>query len=182
MNILDQFFSVRIFYLLLIIFISCEEAALPIDEEGTPLSVDTVSFPVTNSITYQTPPILGSSDYLYFGEKNDYKYLFNLIRFDSTAVGGGYPFDYYNDTLVVADSMKITLRFISDSIDQNTSFQVKYFPQSDDSVFNELTTNYLNFEESLSSNIISSGIFSGSYEEGIIWGIEIVNLSPSLTL
>ena len=155
MNILDQFFSVRIFYLLLIIFISCEEAALPIDEEGTPLSVDTVSFPVTNSITYQTPPILGSSDYLYFGEKNDYKYLFNLIRFDSTAVGGGYPFDYYNDTLVVADSMKITLRFISDSIDQNTSFQVKYFPQSDDSVFNELTTNYLNFEESLSSNIIS---------------------------
>ena len=72
MNILDQFFSVRIFYLLLIIFISCEEAALPIDEEGTPLSVDTVSFPVTNSITYQTPPILGSSDYLYFGEKNDY--------------------------------------------------------------------------------------------------------------
>ena len=155
MNILDQFFSVRIFYLLLIIFISCEEAALPIDEEGTPLSVDTVSFPVTNSITYQTPPILGSSDYLYFGEKNDYKYLFNLIRFDSTAVGGGYPFDYYNDTLVVADSMKITLRFISDSIDQNTSFQVKYFPQSDDSVFNELTTNYMNFEESLSSNIIS---------------------------
>ena len=51
--------------------------------------------------------------------------------------------------------MKITLRFISDSIDQNTSFQVKYFPQSDDSVFNELTTNYVNFEESLSSNIIS---------------------------
>ena len=155
MIILRKIFSVRIFYIILIIFISCEEAALPVDKDNTPLNIDTISFPITNTITYQTPPMLGATDYLYFGEKNDYKYLFNLVRFDSVSIGGGYSFDYFNDTLVVADSMKMTLRFISDSIDQNASFQLKYFPFSSDSVFNELTTNYLNFDKSLSSNIIS---------------------------
>ena len=155
MIILRKIFSLRIFYIVLIIFISCEEAALPVDKDNTPLNIDTISFPITNTITYQTPPMLGATDYLYFGEKNDYKYLFNLVRFDSVSIGGGYSFDYFNDTLVVADSMKMTLRFISDSIDQNASFQLKYFPFSSDSVFNELTTNYLNFDKSLSSNIIS---------------------------
>ena len=155
MIILRKIFSVRIFYIIIIIFISCEEAALPVDKDNTPLNIDTISFPITNTITYQTPPMLGATDYLYFGEKNDYKFLFNLVRFDSVSIGGGYSFDYFNDTLVVADSMKMTLRFISDSIDQNASFQLKYFPFSSDSVFNELTTNYLNFDKSLSSNIIS---------------------------
>ena len=77
MNILDQFFSVRIFYLLLIIFISCEEAALPINEDGTPLSVDTVSFPVISTVTYQTPPIMGDTEYLYLGQKDNLPIEFN---------------------------------------------------------------------------------------------------------
>ena len=96
--------------LYLLILISCEEAALPINEDGTPLAVDTVSFPVINTITYQTPPIMGGSEYLYFGQKDDYEFLYTLLKFDSVAIGGGYPFEYYNDSLIVADSMKLTLR------------------------------------------------------------------------
>ena len=87
MIILRKIFSVRIFYIVLIVFISCEEAALPVDKDNTPLNIDTISFPITNTITYQTPPMLGATDYLYFGEKNDYKYLFNLVRFDSVSIG-----------------------------------------------------------------------------------------------
>ena len=103
----------------LLILISCEEAALPINEDGTPLSVDTVSFPVINTITYQTPPIMGDTEYLYFGQKDDYNFLYTLLSFDSVAIGGGYPFEYYNDSLIIADSMKLTLRFASDTIDDN---------------------------------------------------------------
>ena len=66
MIILRKIFSVRIFYIVLIIFISCEEAALPVDKDNTPLNIDTISFPITNTITYQTPPMLGATDYLYF--------------------------------------------------------------------------------------------------------------------
>ena len=68
---------IGIFYLL--ILISCEEAALPINGDGTPLSVDTVSFPVISTITYQTPPNMGDSEYLYFGKKDDYEFLYTLL-------------------------------------------------------------------------------------------------------
>ena len=103
--------------LYLLIMISCEEAALPINEDGTPLSVDTVSFPVISTVTYQTPPIMGDTEHLYFGQKDNYEFLYTLLSFDSVAIGGGYPFKYYNDSLIIADSMKLTLRFVSDSID-----------------------------------------------------------------
>jgi len=144
---------VGIFYLS--IFVSCEEAALPINDDGTPLNVDTVSFPVINTMTYQTPPTMGGTEYLYFGEKDGYEYLYNLLEFDSLAIGGGYPFEYYNDSLIIADSMKLTLRFISDTIDSNTEFQLRFFPQTGDSVFNEYETNYMNFDPSLASEVIS---------------------------
>ena len=51
--------------LYLLIMISCEEAALPINEDGTPLSVDTVSFPV---ITFLVSAITfsGLLDYLSY--------------------------------------------------------------------------------------------------------------------
>ena len=123
---------IGIFYLS--IFVSCEEAALPINDDGTPLNVDTVSFPVINTMTYQTPPTMGGTEYLYFGEKDGYEYLYNLLEFDSLAIGGGYPFEYYNDSLIIADSMKLTLRFISDTIDSNTQFHLRFFPQTGDSV------------------------------------------------
>ena len=144
---------IGIFYLL--ILISCEEAALPINGDGTPLSVDTVSFPVISTITYQTPPNMGDSEYLYFGKKDDYEFLYTLLTFDSVAIGGGYPFEYYNDSLIIADSMKLTLRFTSDSIDNNSQFQLRFFPQSGDSVFNEYETNYKNFDPVIASKVIS---------------------------
>ena len=144
---------IGIFYLL--ILISCEEAALPINGDGTPLSVDTVSFPVISTITYQTPPNMGDSEYLYFGQKDDHEFLYTLLTFDSVAIGGGYPFEYYNDSLIIADSMKLTLRFISDSIDNNSQFQLRFFPQGGDSVFNEYETNYKNFDPVISSKVIS---------------------------
>ena len=71
---------IGIFYLS--ILVSCEEAALPINDDGTPLNVDTVSFPVINTMTYQTPPSMGGTEYLYFGEKDGYKYLYNLLEFE----------------------------------------------------------------------------------------------------
>ena len=78
-------------FLSIIIFIGCEEAAIPIDSNliTTPLSVDTVSFPVINTISYQVPPDIGLHDFLYFGKKEEFSFLYNLIRFsniDSTSL------------------------------------------------------------------------------------------------
>jgi hypothetical protein len=152
-----------IYYLLWIIFFSaCEEVAIPIDNSVTniPLSIDTVSFPVINTISYQVPPDIGSHEFLYFGKKEEFSFLYNLIRFSNIDSTNLYTFDYYNDSLIVADSMKLIMSFVSDSIEKNVDFQLRYFPNYGDSIFNESTTNYTNFDQSIASSVISSSTIS----------------------
>ena len=140
----------------------CEEAAIPIDDNisTTPLDIDTVSFPVINTISYQVPPDIGLHEYLYFGKKDEFSFLYNLIRFSSIDSTNLYTFDYYNDSLIIADSMKLIMSFASDSVDENVEFQLRYFPDNGDSVFNELTTNFTNFDQSIASSVISSSIMA----------------------
>ena len=152
-----------IYYLLWIIFFSaCEEVPIPIDSSVTniPLSIDTVSFPVINTISYQVPPDIGSHKFLYFGKKEEFSFLYNLIRFSNIDSTNLYTFDYYNDSLIVADSMKLIMSFVSDSIEKNVDFQLRYFPNYGDSIFNESTTNYTNFDQSIASSVISSSTIS----------------------
>ena len=153
----NNFKSFFIINLIAILFFSaCDEAAIPIDSSNTPLSIDTISFPVVNTISYQVPPDVGSHEFLYFGKKNEFDFLYNLIRFSSIDSTNQKTFSAYNDSLIVADSMKLIMTFVLDSIDQNTDFQLRYFPDGGDSVFNELSTNYTNFNYSNASSVISS--------------------------
>ena len=153
----NNFKSFFIINLIAILFFSaCDEAAIPIDSSNTPLSIDTISFPVVNTISYQVPPDVGSHEFLYFGKKNEFDFLYNLIRFSSIDSTNQQTFTDYNDSLIVADSMKLIMTFVLDSIDQNTDFQLRYFPDGGDSVFNELSTNYTNFNYTNASSVISS--------------------------
>ena len=153
----NNFKSFFIINLIAILFFSaCDEAAIPIDSSNTPLSIDTISFPVVNTISYQVPPDVGSHEFLYFGKKNEFDFLYNLIRFSSIDSTNQKTFSAYNDSLIVADSMKLIMTFVLDSIDQNTDFQLRYFPDGGDSVFNELNTNYTNFNYTNASSVISS--------------------------
>ncbi len=153
----NNFKSFFIIHLIAILFFSaCDEAAIPIDSSNTPLSIDTISFPVVNTISYRVPPDVGSHEFLYFGKKNEFDFLYNLIRFSSIDSTNQKTFSAYNDSLIVADSMKLIMTFVLDSIDQNTDFQLRYFPDGGDSVFNELSTNYTNFNYTNASSVISS--------------------------
>ena len=157
----NNFKSFFIINLIAILFFSaCDEAAIPIDTSKTPLSIDTISFPVVNTISYQVPPDVGSHEFLYFGKKNEFDFLYNLIRFSSIDSTNQQTFTDYNDSLIVADSMKLIMTFVLDSIDQNADFQLRYFPNSGDSVFNELSTNYTNFDYLNASSVISSSSLS----------------------
>ena len=141
----------------LIIFFSCEEAAIPVKDDGIPMKLDTISFPVIKAMSYQVPPEMGRTDLLYFGNKDGYNFSYNLIKLDSSSVTAGTPFSFYNDSLIIVDSLKFSLRFDSDSIENNAEFQLRYFPDGGDSVFNELESNYINFDKSIASNFISTG-------------------------
>ena len=141
----------------LIIFFSCEEAAIPVKDDGIPMKLDTISFPVIKAMSYQVPPEMGRTDLLYFGNKDGYNFSYNLIKLDSSSVTAGTPFSFYNDSLIIVDSLKFSLRFDSDSIENNAEFQLRYFPDGGDSVFNELESNYINFDKSIASTFISTG-------------------------
>ena len=139
-----------------ITFISCEEAAIPIKDDGIPMKLDTISFPVIKAMSYQVPPEMGRTDLLYFGKKDGYNFPYNLIKLDSSSVTAGTPFSFYNDSLIIVDSLKFSLRLDSDSIENNAEFQLHYFPNGGDSVFNELESNYINFDKSIASTFIST--------------------------
>ena len=139
-----------------ITFISCEEAAIPVKDDGIPMKLDTISFPVIKAMSYQVPPEMGRTDLLYFGKKDGYNFPYNLIKLDSSSVTAGTPFSFYNDSLIVVDSLKFSLRLDSDSIENNAEFQLHYFPNGGDSVFNELESNYINFDKSIASTFIST--------------------------
>ena len=141
----------------LITFFSCEEAAIPVKDDGIPMKLDTISFPVIKAMSYQVPPEMGRTDLLYFGNKDGYNFSYNLIKLDSSSVTAGTPFSFYNDSLIIVDSLKFSLRFDSDSIENNPEFQLRYFPDGGDSVFNELESNYINFDRSIASTFISTG-------------------------
>ena len=78
------------------------------------------------------------------------------IRDSSSSVTAGTPFSFYNDSLIIVDSLKFSLRLDSDSIENNAEFQLHYFPNGGDSVFNELESNYINFDKSIASTFIST--------------------------
>ena len=139
-----------------ITFISCEEAAIPVKDDGIPMKLDTISFPVIKAMSYQVPPEMGRTDLLYFGKKDGYNFPYNLIKLDSSSVTAGTPFSFYNDSLIIVDSLKFSLRLDSDSIENNAEFQLHYFPNGGDSVFNELESNYINFDKSIASTFIST--------------------------
>jgi len=139
-----------------ITFISCEEAAIPVKDDGVPMKLDTISFPVIKAMSYQVPPEMGRTDLLYFGKKDGYNFPYNLIKLDSSSVTAGTPFSFYNDSLIIVDSLKFSLRLDSDSIENNAEFQLHYFPNGGDSVFNELESNYINFDKSIASTFIST--------------------------
>ena len=139
-----------------ITFISCEEAAIPVKDDGIPMKLDTISFPVIKAMSYQVPPEMGRTDLLYFGKKDGYNFPYNLIKLDSSSVTAGTPFSFYNDSLIIVDSLKFSLRLDSDSIENNAEFQLLYFPNGGDSVFNELESNYINFDKSIASTFIST--------------------------
>ena len=135
---------------------ACEEAAIPVGVDNTPITLDTISFPVVKAIAYQSPPEMGRTEYLYFGKQDGFDFQYNLIKFDSTSVTANTPFSYFNDSLVVVDSLRLSLRFDKDSITSDAEFQLRYFPSGGDSVFNELESNYLNFNQAIASEIIST--------------------------
>ena len=149
---------------LFLLFTSCEEEAFTLDDSNLSLKIDTVSFDVIESTTYQVPPLMGGSRYLYLGQENDFTFDYNYIRVSKFSNSQYYistgktisQFHDYVDSSITIDSVKLSLNFVDDSISSNSLFYLRYFPNVSDSVFSRNNSNYLNYNSNY-SDIISYG-------------------------
>ena len=144
---------------LLIIISSCLENTVSADLNDPGMMHDTLSISSIMGFNYQTPPELGNSTLLYLGtDSSGFQNPFALFKVQSNSINTSETFDSFLDSTVEIDSAKFILTFNSDTIETGMIFDLYYFPNSGDSIFNESNSNYLNLIESeLSSEYVSSG-------------------------
>ena len=144
---------------LLVIISGCLKNTVSADLNNPGMMHDTLSISSIMGFNYQTPPELGNSTLLYLGtDSSGFQNPFALFKVQSNSINTSETFDSFLDSTVEIDSAKFILTFNSDTIETGMIFDLYYFPNSGDSIFNESNSNYLNLIESeLSSEYVSSG-------------------------
>jgi len=137
-------------------FTACEEEAILTSFSDQPMHLETAIFNIDQIITYQSPPVIGSQDYLFFGNYEEFENPFSLIQIKDTDNRNIFKFESFNDTSFTVDSMIFYLHYAGDSAVDLNSYQLRFFPDGGDSVFSETETNYLNFDAAIASSVIST--------------------------
>ena len=148
------------------LLISCTENTIPYDLSDSGLNIDTLTVRLIDGGTYLAPPLMGSTNGLYFGESDGFKNLFSLIQLSSLSLSGAVWTTNLLDSTVTVDSLVFTFT-ATDSISPTASqFELYYFPEGGDSVFSETESNYLNFNEANVTSAVKIGPIS-TFSQGI---------------
>ena len=136
------------------------EDAVTVDLMHDGMYHDTLYVRGITGFTYQTPPQLGNSTLLYFGtDTNGFQNPFALFSVSNTSITTPVEtLDSFIDTTTEIDSAKFVMTFNADSITSDIIFDLFYFPDDGDSIFNESESNYLNLTE----NDLYHGVFISS--------------------
>ena len=144
----------------MLIFLSCMEETVTVDLMNDGMYHDTLYVRGIAGFTYQTPPLLGNSTLVYFGtDTNGFQNPFALFSVSNTSITTPVEtLDSFIDTTTEIDSAKFVMTFNADSITADIIFDLFYFPDDGDSIFNESESNYLNLTE----NDLYHGVFISS--------------------
>ena len=136
------------------------EETVTVDLMNDGMYHDTLYVSGIAGFTYQTPPLLGNSTLLYFGtDTNGFQNPFALFSVSNTSITTPVEtLDSFIDTTTEIDSAKFVMTFNADSITADIIFDLFYFPDDGDSIFNESESNYLNLTE----NDLYHGVFISS--------------------
>jgi len=149
--------SIAVIITTIMIFSGCTETTIPYDLSDSNLNLDTVT---VNSIvggTFLSPPLMGSTKGIYFGNTDGFNNLFSLVQFSSLSLSGTVWTYSLLDTAVTIDSLVITFTATEDTLLTNSEFELSYFPEGGDSLFSELESNYLNMTEAEVVNSVPIG-------------------------
>lgn len=146
-------------------FFNCSENPIPYDLSDSSLNIDTVTVRSIEGGTYLSPPLMGSTNGLYFGSANGFDNLFSLIQFSSLSLSGVVRTYSLLDTSVTIDSLVFIFTATEDTLLTNSQFELYYFPEGGDSVFSETESNYLNITEADVINAVAIGEKSSFTQE-----------------
>ncbi len=153
----NHFISLVVIITSIVIFSSCTENSIPYDLSNSNLNIDTATVSFIEGGTYLSPPSMGSTDGLYFGNTDGFNNLFSLIQFSSLSLSGAIWTYSLLDSAVTIDSLVFTFTAKEDTLLTTSEFELYYFPEGGDSIFSEITSNYLNITENDVVNSISIG-------------------------
>ena len=131
----------------IVMLFSCTENTIPYDLSKSNINIDTVTVNLIEGGTYLAPPLMGSTDGLYFGNADGFNNLFSLIQFSSLSLSSAIWTHSLLDTAVTIDSLVIAFTATEDTLLTTSEFELYYFPESGDSLFSESVSNYLNITE-----------------------------------
>ena len=143
----NHIISIVVIIMSIVMFSGCTEKTIPYDLSKSNLNIDTVTVSFIEGGTYLAPPLMGSTDGLYFGNSDGFDNLFSLIQFSSLSLSGAIWTHSLIDTAVTIDSLVITFTATEDTLLTTSEFELYYFPEGGDSIFNESESNYLNITD-----------------------------------
>jgi hypothetical protein len=143
----NHIISIVVIITSIIYFSSCTENTIPYDLSDSNLNLDTVTVSSIVGGTFLSPPLMGSTNGIYFGNTDGFNNLFSLIQFSSLSISGAVWTYSLLDTSVTIDSLVITFTATEDTLLTNSEFELSYFPEGGDSLFSESESNYLNITE-----------------------------------
>ena len=154
----NRFITILAIVTSLVVQFGCTENPLPYDLSDSELNLDTLTIKAITGGSYLAPPLMGSTNGMYFGDTNGFSNLFSLIKFSQLSVTGGIRTYALLDSSVTVDSLVITFTGTEDSLLTDSQFELLYFPEGGDSVFSESESNYLNITETDVSNAVPIGL------------------------
>lgn len=153
----NRIISIVVLITLIIYFSSCTENTIPYDLSDSNLNLDTVTVSSIVGGTFLSPPLMGSTNGIYFGNADGFNNIFSLIQFSSLSISGAVWTYSLLDTAVTIDSLVITFTAAEDTLLTASEFELFYFPEGGDSLFSESESNYLNITETNVANSVPVG-------------------------
>lgn len=141
----------------IVMFSDCTENPIPYDLSDSNLNIDTITVRAIEGGTYLAPPLMGSTNGIYFGSTDGFDNLFSLVQFSSLSLSGIVRNYSLLDSIVTIDSLVITFTATEDTLLTNSQFELYYFPEGGDSVFSETESHYLNINETDVVNAVPIG-------------------------
>jgi len=147
----------------ILVLYQCQKNPIPFDLDDPDVFIDTLTVTAISGGTFFSPPLMGSTPAMYFGNEDGNESLFSLLRFRNLSLTNSI----YTYNLLDEDASMDSLVFTFTALDSNllvdhpdlinTRFELYYFPQGGDSVFDESESNYINLTEGDVANSVAIG-------------------------